>query len=529
VLVYYITLCANFEVRMNKFIKGLILATLTTVLLLNSSPIVAKPKKESPAVKFNEIVINFSYTMLHPVIAADLIAGNGKELIAIGKDENKKRWLVIYSLDTENDQYLEIVRTFIPKQFHSFDLSEYKQGQLQNLYFMSSRILAKFQLETLTEVNKFKTVAEIQSIILKNDHEDIQRGDFIQDLNDDALDDAMISNFYNINVLIGQIDGSLISQDLPIEPEVNVYSKSVSYQQTKLYLNDINFDNKVDIIKVGEGEMKIYHQLDKGKFEVQATLLNINESINRKDEDREIDDVSINSGSDYNRKLEELLDLNVDGITDMVVLYTKNSGVFDIENNYEIYLGKNIEGQLIYGEEPTSVIKADGTLMGLKFVDIDNDEKSEILTAGFEIGVFKIIDVLLTGDIDIDVYLFKMDLDGNFISKPIVSKDVELNFSLSSGQGSIPMFELADINGDGLKDLVLSDSEKELKIYHGQNSKRLYAKRGVKYKTQLPKNGQMVLVNDLNDDGKDDLLFKLPPKDEDSSGGNIKVLLSKGS
>ena len=108
--------------------------------------------------------------------------------------------------------------------------------------------------------------------------------------------------------------------------------------------------------------MQIYHQYEESKFESESTILAINSSINLKEEDNEVGELSINNGSDFNRKLEELRDLNNDGITDMIVLYTKNSGVFDIENNYEIYLGKNIDSKIVYQDEPDSIIKTEGTL-----------------------------------------------------------------------------------------------------------------------------------------------------------------------
>ena len=83
------------------------------------------------------------------------------------------------------------------------------------------------------------------------------------------------------------------------------------------------------------------------------------------------------------RMLEELRDLNADGITDMVVRYTKASGVLDRVNDYEIYLGKKQQEKLAFSATADSVIRADGTLTGLEFVDIDNDEKFEVLLAGF--------------------------------------------------------------------------------------------------------------------------------------------------
>lgn len=211
----------------------------------------------------------------------------------------------------------------------------------------------------------------------------------------------------------------------------------------------------------------------------------------------------------------------------MVVRFTQVSGVLDRVNDYEIYLGKNTNQQLSYDNKPNSVIHAEGTLTDLEFVDIDNDNKSEVMLAGFDIGLSQIISALLSGSIDQDVYLFKMDENDNYRKKPHVNKEVELNFSLSSGQSGTAVVKLADLNGDGLKDLVLSDGDDELDIYFGQTGKKLFKRRAVEYNTQLPKDGNLVFVNDLNNDGKDDLLLKFSKLDDNSSGHNFTILLSQ--
>jgi hypothetical protein len=324
---------------------------------------------------------------------------------------------------------------------------------------------------------------------------------------------------------------SFSRQTLPIKPEVRVLSAGASYTQTKLYFSDVNFDEKTDILLIGDGEMVIYPQYGNSQFTRKATLLAINEAIsgtdwwNKRDESGEKLD---QSDLEY-RKLEELRDVNADGIVDMVVRYTKASGVLDRVNDYEIFLGKKSEGILSYAQEPDSVIHAEGTLTGLEFVDIDNDDKLEVLLAGFDIGLSQIIGALVTGSIDQDVYVFKMSEQDKFLTKPTIKKGVELTFSLSSGQSGSAVVKLADLNGDGLKELVLSDDDDELKIYLGRKpnkKKKSFIKRSVSYSTQLPKDGNLVMVEDLNGDGKDDLLMKFSRLDGEDKAKQFKVLFS---
>ncbi|PKG84899.1 VCBS repeat-containing protein [Colwellia sp. 75C3] len=480
---------------------------------------------KSSAVEFSEVIISAPYKLSQEVIAADILPTKGKELVTFSVDEQSNRWLIIYQLDQEQNQYVVAEKTIIPKQFYRFDLSEAKDEQKQNLYFLSTDSLSLYQNK------KFKSLAKIESLYIQEQADFLSRGDFIQDLNNDAYDDVIIADFNKTHVFIGQGMNSFARQTLPIKPEVSVLSAGASYSQTKLYYSDVNFDDKTDILVIGDGEMIIYPQYGNSQFTRKPTRLAINEAIsgtdwwNKRDESGEQLD---QSDLEY-RKIEELRDVNADGIIDMVVRYTKASGVLDRVNDYEIFLGQKNKDVLSFSPQADSVIHAEGTLTGLEFVDIDNDDKLEVLLAGFDIGLSQIIGALVTGGIDQDVYVFKMSEQDKFLSKPAIKKGVELTFSLSSGQSGSAVVKLADLNGDGLKELVLSDDDDELKIYLGRKpnkKKKSFKKRSVSYSTELPKDGKLVMVEDLNGDGKDDLLMKFSRLDGEDKAKEFKVLFS---
>lgn len=509
---------------MFKINKKIIMYSVALAAVFNTSYLSAASKNtKHTKVDFKEVLIDAPYKLIQPVLVADIIENNAKELIVLGVDENKDKWLITYLYNDKENEYAIANKIPIPKKFYSYDLSDDKSGLLQSLYFMSSNELVKYDATK----NQFDTISAINTIFLKDKPEHINRAHFIKDFNQDNIDDVLLSDFSSTHILIGQNNGKFKTQTLPIPAEVNLLSDGATYKQAKLYFEDVNFDSAIDIIQVGEGEMHVYHQSTNSIFNTQSNKVEINKAISgtewwdKRDETGE----SLDQSELVYRKLEELRDLNSDGITDMIVRYTQVSGVLDRVNDYEIYLGTNIKGQLSYPEKPNSTIRADGTLTGLEFVDIDNDDKSEVLLAGFDIGMSQIIGALLAGSIDQDVYLFKMNDDDNY-QKAQVTKEVDLNFSLSSGQSGSAVVKLADLNGDGLKDLILSDGDDELKIYLGDTSKRLFKRRAQDYDTQLPQDGNLVYINDLNHDGKDDLLIKFSKKDENSTGKNFKVLMS---
>lgn len=505
---------------------GLFSFTITSLAILISIMSLKSNAARSQKINFNDMTIESPYRLTQGVMAADLLVDEGKELLIISVDDDKNRWLIIYAFDKKSNQYQIKDKAIIPNKFHSFDIGETKkalaQGKLQRIYFLSSNELYAYQS------GKFIALAKSNSIYLKEQADYLQRRNFVHDLNDDAFDDVIITDFNETLFLIGSENGQFAKQSLPIKPRVRINGMGASYTPIKLYFSDVNFDDKIDVAKVGDGEVFIYHQLENGQFSSVPVTIKINETISgyewwtkQDDSGEQLDQ----SDLEY-RKLEELRDLNADGITDMVVRYTKASGVLDRVNDYEIYLGKKHQQQLVFSTTASSVIRADGTLTGLEFVDIDNDDKFEVLLAGFDIGLTQIIGALVAGSIDQDVYVFKMNAEDNYENKPNISKEVELNFSLSSGQSGSAVVKLADINGDGLKELILSNDDDELRIYLGKSGKKSFAKRSITYKTQLPSDGNLVTVNDLNNDGKDDFLMKFSVLDGEGNDKRFKVLLA---
>lgn len=476
-------------------------------------------------IEFKELLVTTPYQLTQEVIVADLLPEHGKELITFTVDEEGNRWLIIYQLNTDKNQYDIKDKVIIPKRFYRFDLSKSLNKEQQNLYFLSSTHIAIYNNK------QFKKVTNVHSLFVHEYVDFLSRGDFIQDLNNDDFDDIVVADFNKTHVFIGQGLNSFYKQALPIKPRVSVRETAVNYIKSKVYFGDVNFDNKTDVLLVNQGEITVYSQYNEGQFFPTPTRIEINSMIsgtdwwNKRDESGNQPD---QSDLTY-RKLEEIRDVNGDGVIDMVVRYTKASGVFDRVNDFEIYYGKNIEDQLTFKEEADTVIRAEGTLTDLVFVDINNDDKQEVLLSGFDIGLSQIIGALVTGAIDQDVYIFKMSEQSEFSEKAIMNKEVELTFSLSSGQSGMPIVKLADLNGDGLKDLVLSNDDDELRIYTGKSpdkKKRFFNKRKVRYKTALPKNGEQFIVEDLDGDSKEDLLMQFSYLDGKESVNKFKVLFS---
>jgi len=504
-------------------------ALCTSVLLTSMLFSHAVHANKGKRLKFNELTIDAQVKLTHPVFAADLIPEQGKELVVFGVDEKEQRWLMIYQFNEENQQYSILKKHSLPNNLHAFDITQPYQGQLQKLYFLTSNKLYQYQASEQPLAPALREVSDISTLSLNDKPQYMRRSRFTKDLNKDQLDDIILSDFSETHLLIAQQDNSFKQESLPIKPQIRSGNDSVTYSETKLYFADINFDKQPDVIRVGEGELEIYLQTEQGKFDTEPRYQKIDSEISGIDwwNKRGADGESLDQSNLVYKKIEELKDINHDGITDMVVRYTQSSGVLDRANDYEVYLGENRQGNLVFPDKPNSVISADGTLTGLEFVDIDNDEKSEVMLAGFDIGLTQIIGALMSGSIDQDVHVFKMDEQGRFDKRRKASKETELSFSLSSGTSGSPVVELADLNGDGFKDLLLSDGDDALKAYLGDNNTKMFARSNKKYKITLPKEGSMLTTEDINGDGKADILIKYGRQDDEELHNQFKVLLAE--
>ncbi|WP_119967739.1 FG-GAP repeat domain-containing protein [Shewanella japonica] len=537
----------------NRTSLNTLLASCTGLLLAAHCQSIAAETSFTPQFTAHHIDADFELTQ--GIVSANILEHQGNELIAVGVDDNHERWLAIYGF--ENEALVQLDKLMLSKDIYSFDINELEPAKVsgsnqaevltQQLFFVTDNALLQYSpaqntllvsttepdealdsVDVMPSQGSLKKVADIQSISVTTQADYISRGNFVIDINNDDIADILISDFRETAVLLGQANGGFIQQSLPLLPVVELKNNGAEYSHAKLYHSDMNFDQRDDIIKVGEGSLEVYYQQEDGQFSEIAEFISVSQPISGVDwwNKRDAYGENLDQSDLLYRKVERIGDVNGDGISDLVVRYTKSSGVLDRVNDYEIYLGINNNGKLTFPREANTTIKADGTLTGLRFEDLDNDEVDEVIVAGFDIGLSQIVSALLSGSIDQDVHVFKMNDASMFADKANVSKEVELSFSLTSGQSGEPVVALADINGDGFKELLLSDDNEELDIYYGQAGREPFKKRAEEWSVTIPVEGAMLSAVDINADGKDDLLLKFGRQDPENLQRRFSVLIA---
>jgi hypothetical protein len=492
-------------------------------------------------VEFDHYTITAPFKVSSPVIAVELATNEQPpmdELVLIGIDKVKQTWLAVYMFDVSKNGYVLLDKIQLSDEYFAYDVSDNNEG----LYFLAKDEVVSLRYidpvhtdKSINENHKVPTglylqhKQDIKSIYLLNKSNFLANKDFIQDINKDGIDDIILPDFEQTNLWIFSKDNQLLTpQHLNINAQVAFIREGINFTPRAIFFADFNQDQQQDIAWISKGNINYFSQNPDGTFSNKAEHLPLADTIHGLNwwQITESDGESPDQSNLTHRVVEEIKDINGDGVADIIVRFTQSSGVLERANDYEFYFGYiNENKRLTFKKTPNTVIKAEGTLTGLNIVDVNDDNKFEVLLSSFELSVSNIIGALLSGGIDQNVLLFALNDDDEYETDALISKEVELSFSLTSGQSGEPIVLLSDVNGDKRQDLILSSGEEKLTIFLGNNSSRLFNRKGSKYKMLLPKNGALFEQHDINHDGKADFIMRYGRLDEESMASKVTILM----
>ena len=476
----------------------------------------AQAKTKKPL--FNAYQLETELTLSHPLYPIDLLPNPGLELLVIGTKESQQ-YLEVYGI-SEGNLFNRVAQIAIPETMYGIDITSENFTQ-QGVYFFSSK--NAYQLD-LTSENHFKKLFEMRTYLQQDTNQHVTKLNIIHDLNGDEYPDFFINDFKQSSLFLSR-SGEYLTAELDLPARLVLEGMQARVKPPKVAFFDTNEDKTKELVRMEKGKLK--HSADFSDTRETADEITIKNDIHVDDwwHIKGPDGESLDQSNLTYRKLEQVTDINNDGIMDLLVRFTKSSGALDRRNDYETYFGRIEHGKIVFDEITDSVVKDDSTLTDARLIDVNNDGRKEVLVSGFDIGVSQVIGALLSGSISQDVHLFYLNENGKFNEKNKVTRDVELSFSISSGRSGSPVVLFADINGDGLKDWVLSDEQDALKVYFAKSEKK-FERRAKKFKTQLPMQGNRVVMADLNQDGLDDIAMTYGKMDESGLQKQIKVLLT---
>ncbi len=193
-----------------------------------------------------------------------------------------------------------------------------------------------------------------------------------------------------------------------------------------------------------------------------------------------------------------MTDINGDNIPDIVVTQTR--GTINMKAVTQVYLAT---APFTYPEKPDAVFEAAGGLAAPAFVDVDGDDKRDMILIQVPLGVRNILNFFTRRKVSVrlEVYLLK---DGRFCQEPNFTE----SFTLDAPDGLERVaYTLGDFNGDTRIDVAFAAAKERLVIHTGSPDQFIGSKPWVGF--DIPAFG-VARAYDLNNNPSKDLVIHHP-------------------
>lgn len=359
---------------------------------------------------------------------------------------------------------------------------------------------------------------------------DVPRVAIARDINGDGRDDLALPDFdgYWVWLQDAQANGGWTKPvKLAATPTAMSGYRSTTYRPREMYELDDDGDGRMDVAFWEDERFLVYRATDEG-FETEPVEIEL--PVDVRSDDVTVS-VGIGGGSDLGKDrvtLYDVGDYNGDGVGDLVTNTLTIDGLLDQRTRYDFHFGKrDAGGGTVFSAVPDTAIPSRGIQGPFDTDDFDNDGAKDFGMATIDIGIGTIIGALLTGSVrfDIDFYVMR---DNAYPEVPNVTRPVKIRFSLRTGTiTSGRWMNLGDMTGDGLTDLLVPGGGEGIEVYAGTGDASLFADRPTVIAVDFPDTTVPggVHIADLNDDGRDDLMIRFPPTEDEAN--RIGVVLSR--
>ncbi|MFQ5636452.1 MAG: FG-GAP repeat domain-containing protein [bacterium] len=469
-----------------------------------------------------------------------------KDIILLLKSDEsnqaEERRLAIY-FQNENGFTALPSQTFtLSEDVILFDIGDVWGDLKKEVVFFTSGTISYYVLNdsgfTLSPIKLHET----QSLFMLADKNTLVNWNFVTDLNGDYADDIFVPKITTCDVLVRQKPGGWLKNELPLITETHlrgVYDNNFSigrkmtatYATPFLLNEDFNGDGRMDLIGISKDGLSVFLQDEEGMFQ-KAGLFKTGLSCEEIWPGQKIHRTRWGDKSERSF-LKRLTDFNNDGVLDALCInISTQKTVMNPKTHLQIHFGKRDETDsgffISFDEKPDQIINPGGTLLVINVLDLNHDNRLDLVVPTVKVGFKNILSMLLTKSVTLKAETYLMDELGRYPEKPNSKTQMTVKFSFRGGANS-PVYEIEDFNGDGHWDILSSLEEKRLVLFFGNGRGGFGQNINAKHNVLLPQNGEMVSAIRLNDDNKCDVIIRY---DEDNAKhkelkNTLRILLAK--
>jgi len=490
------------------------------VLFLSITTAAATPAAE---LQFTEQVINAGFNVEQPVLIASLTGDTRRHIVLAGRDENYQQRLAVYEAGRGAKSSADPLLSLRPgPNLIAYDVG--RIGDRDALFFIEPGRILRYDFSD----DEFVEVVKIRTIYGQSRSDDITPINFIRDINDDDRDDLVVPDTAGYRIRLQRVDGSFGEESLLTNSSsMTVTDGIVSFESRPLINGDMNFDGLSDLAVWRGDVLHIYPQLPDWRYQgdpqvlaLQLDLLSEAELLASRGRFG-----SVNQNGRRENVIWSIEDLNGDQIPDILTESTLSEGVFDKRNDFRLHLGRRDGNQLAYRQNEDALLASEGLQYGLIATDIDGDGKKDLLARKVNLTFGRVIRALISGNVSLQLHFFRMTNDSYVEPANHVAK-TNVRFSVTSGHVDIPAIKIADFDADGQQDLMMQTKTDRLSFFHGVPTEELFAEDAIEVDIDLPRNGDLVTTDDVDEDGRADLIIRFGAADGDKSSHAVHLMLS---
>jgi hypothetical protein len=471
-------------------------------------------------IEFDEHLINAGFHVDQPVLVASL-EDDARHLVLAGRDDKHRQRLAIYALHDTTEPLLQ----FEPGPQHiTYDVG--RIGGNDAVFFVEPGRIMRLDIGS----GKTREFIKMRSIYGQLRSGRLAPIDFVRDINGDDRDDFVVPDTAGYRVRLQRADGSLgkevVLQD---SSSMTVSDGVVSFASRPLVSGNMTADDLPDLAVWRGNTLQVYEQLPDDRFDGRPQIVTLTLGLQSEAEmlARQAGFGAVNQEGLVETTIWGVDDLNGDGLPDILTESLLNKGVFDKENDFRLHLGRRDGEQINFAETQDALLASTGLQYGLIATDINGDGRKDLLVRKVRMSFGRVIRALLSGNVSLQLLFYEMTDDDTFAEEANFETRTNVSFSVSSGQVDIPAIQLADFNADGLQDLMMQNESDQLSFQFGVRSEDLFAEDAVERTVPLPRNGELVSTEDLDEDGRDDLVIRYNESDETGYSKTIRLLITR--